>query len=55
MTQFIFPNGLQLFALVNPIDSEPRLQKQMKDFLILPILDSNQDKQVFINEYRNKL
>lgn len=38
----VFPNGLQLFALVNPIISEPRIQKQMKDFLMLPILDSNQ-------------
>lgn len=48
MKQFIFPNGLQLFALVNPVDSEPRLQKQMRDFLMLPILNSNQTNRTLL-------
>lgn len=48
MKQFIFPNGLQLFALVNPIISEPRLQKQMRDFLMIPILDSKQTNRTLL-------
>lgn len=44
----VFPNGLQLFALVNPIIPEPRLQTQMRDFLMLPILDSNQTNRVLL-------